>query len=165
VVTVSLTSQTYNVGETVVITGRVTDSSGLPVSDAIISIQVDDPSGEPSHINLVYSGLDGSYIDQFKIQDKAKLGTYKVYVIASKSGYADARSEATYVVVPEFPPGKTSAITALTFIAALLLASKLERLRKLKISPYVSDHSPSLHTLVSTLAFPVSSLQPTSLGL
>jgi hypothetical protein len=53
--TVLPNKQIYNVGETVYISGNLT-KDGLPVSDAIVAIEIDNPKGDPSVIRTLNTG-------------------------------------------------------------------------------------------------------------
>jgi hypothetical protein len=77
-------------GETVLISGRVTDDSGSAVPNAQVSIQINDPIGTSVHIALVYSGLDGAYSDRFPLLSGSPSGNYTIYITVSKPGYNDA---------------------------------------------------------------------------
>ena len=59
---------TYNVGETVKITGNVT-LDGIPVDDAIVAIEIDSPYGNPYVIRTVQTGEDTSRYWRLTITD------------------------------------------------------------------------------------------------
>jgi len=84
-------------GDTILISGKVTDDSGSAVPNAQVSIQVNDPFGTSMHIALVYSGLDGAYSDRFPLLSGSPSGNYTIYITASKPGYKDAREEFLFV--------------------------------------------------------------------
>lgn len=96
-VTISTEKLSYDAGDSVILFGYVTDSSG-PVSNATVSIQVVDPQGATVHIDHVRTTNDGYYSDSFRLGGDAGAGTYAVYVTASKPGYQDASGHCTFTV-------------------------------------------------------------------
>jgi hypothetical protein len=84
-------------GVSVVITGRVFDATGLPVPNAIISIQVNDPQTTSIHLAVAYSKQDGSFEDTFIISPNALGGNYTTYLVADKPGYETARVTLTLI--------------------------------------------------------------------
>ncbi|WP_455368368.1 CFI-box-CTERM domain-containing protein [[Eubacterium] cellulosolvens] len=81
--------QSYIIGEIVSLLGLLTDSSNDPVKNAMISVQVVNPTEEIIHIELVYSDSDGEFIDSFILTPSLDFGIYTIYVTASKAGYED----------------------------------------------------------------------------
>ena len=118
-VTVSTDKQSYDPGETVLIAGKVLDESLEGVAFASVSIQVNDPSGNPIHVGWVLSTADGSYADQFIARADSMNGGYSIYVTASKPGYTDGNSQVGCIITPEFP---VSDISLLMFLVTLFLA-------------------------------------------
>jgi len=96
-VTISTEKFSYDAGSSVSLFGNVTDSSG-PVSDATVSIQVEDPQGATLHIVSVRTRNDGYYSDSFRLGGDAGAGTYGAYATASKPGYEDASGHCTFTV-------------------------------------------------------------------
>ncbi len=97
-ITVSMSSDTYDPGETVTISGAVGDVSGIPVPGAMVSIQVNDPIDQPIHINMVYSASDGSYTDSFVLRNDSLTGDYRVFVVASKLGLGNCSAQISFSV-------------------------------------------------------------------
>jgi len=85
------------IGETILIEGKVTDDSGSVVPNAQVSIQVNGPTGTSIHIALANTGLDGTYSDRFPLVSGSPSGNYTIYITASKPGYKDAREEFIFV--------------------------------------------------------------------
>jgi len=123
-VTVSLNKTSYDQQETVMISGTVLDSLNAAVSNAIISIQVNDPSNNLVHVAMVTSGSDGRYVDQFIIGAGMSTGPYTVYVTASKSGYTDITQQTNYTVIPEFSEKYLPLLTFGVILAILILLRK-----------------------------------------
>jgi len=126
-VTVSTDKQSYGPGELVAVNGQVLDDSLNGVPFASVSIQANDPSGNPVHVAQVLSSTDGSYKDQFRAPPNPTNGGYAVYVTASKPGYADASSQAACVITPEFSTSQVPFLMLLAAILTVLLAKKREQ--------------------------------------
>lgn len=126
-VTVSTDKQSYDPGETVLITGRVLDSSLNGVTRASVSIQVNDPTGNAIHVDWILSTTDGHYEDQFIAQDNSMNGGYNIYVTASKSGYVDAAAQAGCIITPEFQVSHVQWLMLLPAILLVLLTEKRKR--------------------------------------
>jgi len=126
-VTVSTNKPTYGPGELVSVNGQVLDGSLNGVPFASVSIQANDPSGNPIHVAQVLSSADGSYSDQFRAPLDPVNGGYAVYVTASKPGYADANSQAACIITPEFPTSQVPLLMVLPAILLVLLAGRHER--------------------------------------
>jgi hypothetical protein len=78
-------------GISVVITGKVFDTNGLAVSNAVVSIQVTNPQDSSIHLDVAYSASDGSFQDNFLIPLNSPGGNYTAYLVADKPGYDTAR--------------------------------------------------------------------------
>ncbi|MEM2901736.1 MAG: MG2 domain-containing protein [Candidatus Bathyarchaeia archaeon] len=87
----------YNAGEAVVIAGVVSEESQNAVSNAEVSIQVDDPAGSPYHISQTVTDPQGFFNDTFTLKDDAINGTYTVYVSVSLNGLWGA-AQSTFVL-------------------------------------------------------------------
>jgi len=96
-IAVSTEKLSYDAGESVILFGYVRDPSG-PVGDATVSIQVVGQQGPIVHIDYVKTGNDGYYSDSYQLRGDAVVGTYAVYVTASKPGYQDASGHCTFTV-------------------------------------------------------------------
>lgn len=118
-----VTKETYDAGELVRIEGSVTDEAGNPVANALISIQVDNPSGDIFHVGAVFSNGEGAFSHEFRIPYDAEAGTYVIHLTASKQGYSDSSAQISCVVVAEFE-GVFAAFLALTILLLFLGAAR-----------------------------------------
>jgi len=90
-------------GLSVIIAGKVFDTSNMPVSNAVVSIQVTNPQETNIHLAVAYSGNDGSFQDSFVIPLNSPGGNYTAYVVADKPGYDEARITLTFnYFTPDF---------------------------------------------------------------
>jgi hypothetical protein len=78
-------------GVSVVIIGRVFETNGTAVSNAVVSIQVTNPEATTIHLAVAYSAADGSFEDSFLIPLDSPGGNYTAYLVADKPGYDTAR--------------------------------------------------------------------------
>lgn len=78
-------------GVSVLITGRVFEVNNVSVSNAIISIQVNNPLGSSIHVTVTYTDLKGVFQDSFLIAFDSPAGNYTAYLVADKPGYDTAR--------------------------------------------------------------------------
>ena len=78
-------------GVSVVVSGKVFDTSGIPISNAIISIQVTNPQATSIHLAVAYSANDGTFQDSFVVASNSPGGNYTAYLVADKPGYDTAR--------------------------------------------------------------------------
>lgn len=85
-----------NQGVSVVVTGKVFDTSGIPISNAIVSIQVTNPQATSIHLAIAYSAKDGTFQDNFGIASNSPGGNYTAYMVADKPGYDTARVTLTF---------------------------------------------------------------------
>ncbi len=86
------------VSESVMISGRVIDMKGNTISEAVVSIQVVDPLGSTIHIARALSAPNGSFSDTFALNPRIPVGTYTVYITASKEGYIDGRYATSFLI-------------------------------------------------------------------
>jgi len=86
------------VSESVSISGRITDMRGNAISESVVSIQVVDPLGSTIHIARTLSSPNGSFSDVFALNPRIPIGTYAVYITASKEGYTDGRYVASFLI-------------------------------------------------------------------
>jgi len=100
-------------GVSAVISGRVFDTTGTPVSNAIISIQVTNPQATSIHLAVAYTATDGTFQDTFVIASNSPGGNYTAYLVADKPGYDTARVTLsfTYSSPDFFLQSSTAAIT------------------------------------------------------
>jgi len=86
----SLTTRyNYNPSDLVEIFGYVKTRFGLSVSEASVSIQVIDPTGNTIHAALAKTDGSGYYSNQFRLSVDSTSGTYTIYLTASKAEYLD----------------------------------------------------------------------------
>jgi hypothetical protein len=123
-VTVFTDNQSYDAGQLVSISGQVVDENLEGVQSASVSIQANDPSGNPIHVAWVLSSANGSYTDQFTTSSNPVNGGYTIYVTASKPGYTDGNSQAVCTITPEFPISHAPWLMLLPTILVLLLARR-----------------------------------------
>jgi hypothetical protein len=83
-------------GLSVIIAGKVFDTSDMPVSNAVVSIQVTNPQATNIHLAVAYSGNDGLFQDSFVIPLNSPGGNYTAYVVADKPGYDATRITLTF---------------------------------------------------------------------
>lgn len=124
-VTAGSDKPSYLPGETITVSGRVSDGTGNGVPDASVSVQVNNPTGQIIHVGLVFSGADGRYTDQFVLSSTAPLGSYSISVTASKTGFNPATTTSSYVVVNEF-----LLVTYSSILALLVALSILRRVKR-----------------------------------
>jgi len=121
-------NQSYDPGDVILISGQVLDENLKGVQSASVSIQANDPNGNPIHVGLVLSSADGTYTDQFTAPSSPVNGGYTVYVTASKPGYTDGNSQAACIITPEFPISDVPWLAVLP-IALLVLARRKQHKR------------------------------------
>jgi hypothetical protein len=78
-------------GVSVVIIGKVFDTFEMPVSNAVVSIQVTSPQATSVHLAVAYAAIDGSFQDSFVIPLNSPGGNYTAYLVADRPGYDTAR--------------------------------------------------------------------------
>ena len=89
---------TYAPGDDVTIFGYVIDSTGAPIQDVTIAIEVRDPNNNTIFLDIVFTNSEGYYNDQFRLHRDSPLGLYYVYATASASGYTPAANMCTFSV-------------------------------------------------------------------
>jgi hypothetical protein len=100
-ITVSTTKLQYSQGDSVSILGVVRDNQNNPISGASVSIQVNDPSNNTIHIQLVFSDPSGAYVDSLSLPADSAQGQYTVYASANKAGYSNGLSRAQFSVLTQ----------------------------------------------------------------
>jgi uncharacterized protein YfaS (alpha-2-macroglobulin family) len=123
-VTVFTDKQNYGPGELITVSGQVLDEDLQGVAFTTVSIQVNDPNGNPIHITSVISSMDGSFTDQFTVPAGSTNGGYTVFATASKSGYTDATNQTAYAVIPEFPVSNILWVVLASLLTAVLLTRR-----------------------------------------
>lgn len=78
-------------GVTIVTSGRVFDTANIPIPNAAISIQVNNPQGTSVHIAVNFTDSNGIFQDTFFLQATSPGGNYTVYLASDKPGYDTAR--------------------------------------------------------------------------
>jgi len=97
-VRVSTNEEDYLKGAKVYIFGHVDLRHGDSIADALVSIQVLDPSGQTKHINSTKTNEAGHFSDLFTLSSDAVEGLYTVYVTASFAPYKDAVAKTTFTI-------------------------------------------------------------------
>jgi len=98
----------------VVITGKVFDTNGIPVSNTVISIQVTNPQATSIHLAVAYSAKDGTFQDSFEIPSNSPGGNYTAYIVADKPGYDTARVTLSFnYSTPDFSMQSSTILLAL----------------------------------------------------
>jgi peptide/nickel transport system substrate-binding protein len=93
-VTVSSDSGSYNAGEAVTFSGRVT-SAGNPIEGVVVVFEVRNPQGTVIASGYATTSSDGGYSKRFTLPSDAQSGTYKIYVSVNYQGQA-ASAETTF---------------------------------------------------------------------
>jgi uncharacterized membrane protein len=102
-----------DLGVSVAIKGRVFNFYNQSISNAVISIQVNNPQGSSIHVAIAYTGATGTYLDNFLLASNAPGGNYTVYLVADKPGYDTARLTLNFTYsTPDFTV--QSSVTALS---------------------------------------------------
>ena len=103
-----------NQGVSVAVAGEVFDTTGIPISNAIVSIQVTNPQATSIHLAVAYSGKDGTFQDSFVIASNSPGGNYTAYMVADKPGYDTARVTLTFnYSSPDFSMQSSTILLAL----------------------------------------------------
>ena len=103
-----------NQGIYVMITGKIFDTNGIPVSNTVISIQVTNPQATSIHLAVAYSAKDGTFQDSFEIPSNSPGGNYTAYMVADKPGYDTARVTLSFnYSTPDFSMQSSTILLAL----------------------------------------------------
>lgn len=78
-------------GVTIVTSGRVFDAANMPIPNAAISIQVNNPQGTSVHVAVNFTDSKGIFQDTFFLQATSPGGNYTVYLASDKPGYDTTR--------------------------------------------------------------------------
>jgi hypothetical protein len=90
-------------GVSVAINGRIFEFNNASVSNAVVSIQVNNPQGTSIHVAIAYSDFTGVFKDSFSIAGNSPGGNYTTYLVADKPGYDTARLTLTLTyLTPDF---------------------------------------------------------------
>lgn len=74
-------------GVSVVIVGRVFDLDNVSISNAIVSIQVNNPQGSSTHVAIAYTNPAGHFEDSFLLPPSSPGGNYTAFLVADKPGF------------------------------------------------------------------------------
>jgi hypothetical protein len=77
-------------GILVAISGRVFEPNNLSISNAVISIQVNNPEGTSILVAIKYTNPSGAFQDTFLLPPNSPAGNYTAYLVADKPGYETA---------------------------------------------------------------------------
>lgn len=110
-VTVATNKPQYSPGDVVSVSGKVQDSQSNAVAGAIISIQVNNPSGESIYVQTVNSDSSGAYSVSFTLAETSTPGQYTVYVTATSPGYTNAPPAQTQFTVAGQPVSSTTSVS------------------------------------------------------
>lgn len=99
ILTVQTERPYYGFGELVKICGNLTDTNGTAVQDAKIAIEVKNPRNNTIFLDMVFSSVNGTYEDSFRLDKNAALGEYHVYVTANAAGYPTTKNQTTFTVL------------------------------------------------------------------
>lgn len=90
-------------GILVAISGRVFELNNLSVSNAVISIQVNNPQGTSILVAIKYTNPLGVFEDTFLLAPNSPGGNYTTFLVADKPGYDTARLMLTFTYsTPDF---------------------------------------------------------------
>jgi len=93
----SFNSAQTELGVSVNISGRIFDSNNASISNAVVSIQVNNPLNTSIHVALVYTDTKGVFHDQpFLVSTESPAGNYTAYITADKPGYDKAQTTLTF---------------------------------------------------------------------
>lgn len=90
-------------GVSVLILGRVFEADNASVSNAVISVQVNNPQGTSIHVAIAYTNPHGVFQDNFLLAADSPAGNYTAFLVADKPGYDTARITLIYAYsTPDF---------------------------------------------------------------
>jgi hypothetical protein len=90
-------------GILVAISGRVFELNNFSVSNAVISIQVNNPQGTSILVAIDYTNPLGVFQDAFLLAPNSPAGNYTTFLVADKPGYDTARLTLTFAYsTPDF---------------------------------------------------------------
>lgn len=98
-----LTASYTGGGTAIEIAGRVFEPNNVSVSNALISIQVNNPQATTIGVAAVYSDNQGGYGVSFPLPTDYEAGNYTAYLAAEKPGYDTARLTLSFTIAkPDF---------------------------------------------------------------
>lgn len=83
-------------GVSVAITGRVFDTTNISISNAQISVQVNNPQGSSIHLAIAFTNPHGDFQDTFFIALNSPGGNYTAFLVVDKPGYDTTRVALTF---------------------------------------------------------------------
>jgi len=89
----------YGSGEVVKIRGNLTDTNGTAIQGAKIAVEVRNPRNNTIFIDIVFTSIDGTFEDSFRLDKNAILGDYHVYGTANAIGYPATTNQTAFIVV------------------------------------------------------------------
>lgn len=90
-------------GILVALSGRVSEPNNLSVTNAVISIQVNNPQGTSILVAIRYTDQSGVFQDNFLLAPNSPAGNYTAYLVADKPGYDTAHLTLTFAYsTPDF---------------------------------------------------------------
>lgn len=90
-------------GILVALSGRVSELNNLSVTNAVISIQVNNPQGTSILVAIGYTDQSGVFQDTFLLAPNSPAGNYTAYLVADKPGYDTAHLTLTFTYsTPDF---------------------------------------------------------------
>jgi len=95
VITVWTDKDTYRQGQTVYITGRLTDDSGNPIAGVAVAVETVDPDGTTVCLDNPVTNSTGYYNTTCTLSIDATLGNYTVYAT-----YSTAQNTTQFEVIP-----------------------------------------------------------------
>jgi len=102
-----------DLGIQVIISGRVSEPDNSSVSNAVVSIQVDNPEGTSVHVAIAYTDAAGVFQDSVPLASNSPAGNYTAFLVADKPGYTSANVALPFTILsPDF--SIEPALTALT---------------------------------------------------
>jgi len=107
--TITTDQSQYGPSSTVNVQGQVTDTAGNAVADAIIVLQIDNPTGTEVFFNTnsILTDSAGSFQAQLALGSSTPTGTYTIFASASKTGYSSITTRTTFVVGTSTTPSVT----------------------------------------------------------
>jgi len=102
-----------DLGIQVLISGRVSEPDNASVSNAVVSIQVNNPEGTSIHVAIAYGNAVGAFQDSFLLESNSPAGNYTAFLVADKPGYNATEVTLPFTILsPDFSIG--SLVTGLT---------------------------------------------------
>jgi hypothetical protein len=109
----SVNPKQSDLGIQVLISGRVSEPDNLSVSNAVVSIQVNNPDGTSIHVAIAYTNTVGVFQDSFLLALNSPAGNYTAFLVADKPGYDTTNVALHFTILsPDF--SIESKVTALT---------------------------------------------------